>query len=146
MSSRKNKIFKMYFKQKMKPKEIADKLKISQSAVSQVLFKHRRYKKEKQDRIKINEKKHVEYTKSYIKEKRKAIQHQKSVDDLVLRKMHDQASIELSGPRKLSNMAYRNWNKSAYTYNESKSRFEIKKELESKRSSDVPKYIKVEVR
>ena len=40
-------------------------------------------------------------------------------------------------------MAYRNWNKSAFTYNEKKKRFEFREELG--RSYDVPKYIKVEV-
>ena len=40
-------------------------------------------------------------------------------------------------------MAYRNWNKSAYSYNEEKRRFEFREELG--RSHDVPKYIKVEV-
>lgn len=41
-------------------------------------------------------------------------------------------------------MAYRNWNKSAYSYNEKKRRFEFKED-ELGRSYDVPKYIKVEV-
>ena len=41
------------------------------------------------------------------------------------------------------NIAYRNWNKSAYSYNEKKKRFEFKEDLG--RSFDVPKYIKVEV-
>ena len=57
--------------------------------------------------------------------------------------MHNQASNELSAPRKLNNMAYRNWNKSAFDYNEKRKRYEFKKELG--RSYDVPKYIKVEV-
>lgn len=57
--------------------------------------------------------------------------------------MHKQAGIELSAPKKLNNMAYRNWNKSAYTYNAEKKKFEFREELG--RSADVPKYIKVEV-
>lgn len=57
--------------------------------------------------------------------------------------MHNQASMEMSKSKRLSNMAYRNWNTSAYSYNEKKKRFEFKEELG--RSADVPKYIKVEV-
>ena len=57
--------------------------------------------------------------------------------------MHKQAGVELSAPKKMSNMAYRNWNKSAYVYNESRKGFEFRKELG--RSKDVPKFIKVEV-
>ena len=41
-------------------------------------------------------------------------------------------------------MAYRNWNKSAYSYNEKKRRFEFKED-ELGRRYDVLKYIKVEV-
>ena len=80
---------------------------------------------------------------SKLKEKRKIAQFKKSADDLVLKNMHNQASRELSKPRRLSNIAYRNWNKSAYSYNEKKKRFEFKEDLG--RSFDVPKYIKVEV-
>ena len=57
--------------------------------------------------------------------------------------MHNQASQELSKGKRLSNLAYRNWNKSAYLYNKAKKRYEFKKELG--RSYDVPKYIKIEV-
>ena len=60
-----------------------------------------------------------------------------------MKNLHDQASMELSVPRKLSNMAYRNWNKSAYKYNQEKSRFEFRKGLG--RSYDIPKYIKVQL-
>ena len=70
-------------------------------------------------------------------------QFKNNADDLILKNMHNQASVELSKPRKLSNMAYRNWNKSAFTYNEKKKRYEFREELG--RSYDVPKYIKVEV-
>ena len=81
--------------------------------------------------------------KNYIKQQRKIKQLKNNADDLVLRNMHNQASRELSKPKRLSNMAYRNWNTSAYSYNEKKKRFEFKDELG--RSHDVPKYIKVEV-
>ena len=55
--------------------------------------------------------------------------------------MHNQASFELSKGRKLSNMAYRNWNISAYSYDSDRKRYVFKRELG--RSSDVPKYIKL---
>ena len=144
MKNRKEIILKMYFIEKLRPVDIAKKLNISKSAVTQVLRKDKRYIEIKQERKTKNKKKHIEETKEYIKTKRKIEQFKNNVDDLVLRNMHNQASRELSKPRKLSNMAYRNWNTSAYAYNERKKRFEFKKELG--RSFDVPKYIKVEVR
>lgn len=75
--------------------------------------------------------------------KEQIAQFKNNADDLILRNMHNQASAELSQPKKMTNMAFRNWNKSAYSYNEKKRRFEFREELG--RAADVPKYIKVEV-
>ena len=136
MKNRKEVILNMYFIEKLRPVDIAKKLDISKSAVTQVLRKEERKLK--------NQKKHIEATKEHIKTKRKIAQFKNNADDLILRNMHNQASVELSKGKRLSNMAYRNWNKSAYSYNEKKRRFEFKED-ELGRSYDVPKYIKVEV-
>lgn len=143
MKMRKNIILDMYFIEKQRPVEIAKKLNISKSAVTQVLIKDKRYEEIKKDKKIRNQKNHIEETKNYIKNKRKMTQFKNNVDDLILKNMHNQASRELSQPKRLSNMAYRNWNTSAFTYSSKKSRFEFRKELG--RSYDVPKYIKVEV-
>lgn len=143
MKNRKDVILSMYFIEKLRPADIAKKLDISKSAVTQVLKKDKRYVEIKQERKIKNQKKHIEETKEHIKAKRKIAQFRNSADDLILKNMHNQASMELSQPKRLSNMAYRNWNKSAYSYNEKKRRFEFKEELG--RSFDVPKYVKVEV-
>ena len=140
MKSKKNAVLNMYFVEKMKPIDIANKLNISKSAISQILEKDERYSNEKEKRKIINRKKHIERTKEYIKSQRQAIQFEHKVDDLILRNMHNQASIEMSKPKKLSDLAYRNWNTSAYTYNKQKKRFEFREELG--RSYDVPRYLK----
>lgn len=132
-------ILKMYFKEKMKQIDIAKKLNISKYKVSRVISKNAESSKEKENRKIENKKKNIEFTKNYIKQKRSE---SKDNDYAIMKNMHDQASMELSAPRKLSNMAYRNWNKSAYKYNQEKSRFEFRKGLG--RSYDVPKYIKVQ--
>lgn len=139
----KTKILEMYFNKQMKPVDIAKKLNVEKYVVTRILQKDNRYLKEKEKRKTFNQKKNNEKTKEYIKQKRKEIQFKKSADDLVLKNMHNQASMELSKGKHLSNMAYRNWNKSAFRYNEEKCRYEFKEELG--RSHDVPKYIKVEV-
>lgn len=90
-----------------------------------------------------NKIKHKENTKKIIKATRKAKQQKNKSEDLILKRMHNQASQELSKGKRLSDLAYRNWNKSAYSYNKAKKRYEFKKELG--RSYDVPKYIKIEV-
>ena len=143
MKDRKEIILNMYFVEKLRPVDIAKKLDISKSAVTQVLRKDKRYVQIKQERKSKNQKKHIEATKEHIKTKRKIAQFKNNADDLILRNMHNQASAELSQPKKMTNMEFRNWNKSAYSYNEKKRRFEFRDELG--RAADVPKYIKVEV-
>lgn len=133
-------ILKMYFKEKMKQIDIAKKLNISKYKVSRVISKNAESSKEKENRKIEIKKKNIEFTKNYIKQKRNE---SRNNDYAIIRNMHDQASRELSAPRKLSNMAYRNWNTSAYKYNQEKSRFEFRKGLG--RSFDVPKYIKVQL-
>lgn len=133
-------ILKMYFKEKMKQIDIAKKLNISKYKVSRVISKNAESSKEKEKRKIENKKKNIEFTKNYIKQKRSE---SKNNDYAIMKNLHAQASMELSVPRKLSNMAYRNWNKSAYKYNQEKSRFEFRKGLG--RSYDIPKYIKVQL-
>lgn len=117
----------MYFVQKLKPVDIAKKLNIAKSSVTRVLQKDRRYMKFKQERKAKNRQKHIKETKDYIKAKRKINQLKNNADDLILKNMHNQASIELSKPRKLSNMAYRSWNKSAYSYMKKKEDLNLRK-------------------
>lgn len=143
MTNRKEIIINMYFNEKLRPVDIAKKLDISKSAVTQTLKKDKRYSKVKRNRIEKNQKRHKEETNAYNKAKKEVIQFKRNADDLVLRTMHNQASMELSKSKRLSNMSYRNWNTSAYSYNKKKRRFEFKEELG--RSFDVPKIIKVEV-
>lgn len=137
----KTKIIDMYFNEQKKPVEIAKELQIPKYTVTRALQKDKRYSEEKQKRKAINKINHRNRTKEYIKRQRKIIQFENKVNDLILKNMHNQASFELSKGRKLSDMAYRNWNISAYTYDNDKKRFVFKSELG--RSSDVPKYIKL---
>lgn len=144
MKSKKKAILRMYFNQKLKPTDIAKELNISKSAVTQALQTDKRYIGNKLKRKSVNENKHKEYVREYIKNKRQIKKSKNSADDLILKNMHNQASMEMSKGKKLSNMAYRNWNVSAFSYNDKKRRYEFK-EKELGRSHDVPKYIKVEV-
>lgn len=143
MNNNKKKIIQMYFIDKLKPVEIAKKLGISKSAVSQVLQRDERYKLERESRKRENKNKHNENTREYIKAQRKSNQFKNKSDDLILTNLHRTASVELSRRRKLSSIAYRNWNTSAYTYNKEKNRFEFREELG--RSYDVPKFVKEKI-
>lgn len=143
MKKNKETIIHKYFIDKIKPTEIAKELNISKSAVTQILQKDKRYIKEKNNRKAKNKEIHNEETKKYMKQKREEIKRKNNKDTFDLNSMHNQATAELSKKKRMSNMAYRDWNKSAFTYNEKRKGYEFKKELG--RSYDVPKFIKVEV-
>lgn len=133
-------ILELYFTQKLKQKDIAEKLEISIYKVSRTVTKDARYITEKEERKKKSKIKHSEDTKKIVKRQREKKKFKQNLDDLVLRKMHNQAALELSKNSKLSDMTYRNWNTSAYTYNKNKKRFEFRDELG--RSYAVKKYLK----
>lgn len=143
MKSHSNTIINKYFIDKLKPVEIAKELNISKSAVTQVLQKDKRYQKEKIKRIEQNKENHNEKTKKYMKLKREIMKRKKDKDNIDLKSMHNRATAEFSKKKRITNMAYRNWNKTAFTYNEKRKGYEFRKELG--RSYDVPKFIKVEV-
>lgn len=130
----KEKILKLYFIDKKKQINIAKKLKVSKYIVSRTLAKDSRYKEEKEKRKLENKKKNREFTKQYMNKKRG------ENDYLILKKMHDQASFELSGgKRPMNNIAFRNWNSSLYKYNDKNKCYVLKKGLTV--GADVPKKI-----
>ena len=60
----------------------------------------------------------------------------------IVKQQHIQAVSELSsGQAMISNRAFREWNKSAYKYNEKKNCYEFDKKLG--KSYAVPRYIKI---
>lgn len=127
MKSNKETIIRMYFIDKAKPVEIAKQLNISKSAVTQVLQKNERYQAEKSYRKEQNKLKHKENTIKIIKKQREIKKFKNNVDNLILKKMHEQASQELSKGKRMNNMAYRNWNKSAFDYNENEKDLNLRK-------------------
>lgn len=138
--SNKEKILELYFHEGLKQVEIARILNISPNAISKVLLKSEDYQKEKEERKRKSKEKHIADTKKIMLKKRDAIEFHNKVDERIIRKMHEEASIELSGNKKLSDRAYRDWNTSAYEYNLAKRRFEFREELG--RSYAVKKYLK----
>ena len=131
-------ILQKYFLEGKSQTEIAKELNISKSKVSRIVSMDKRYILEKERRKKENQVKNKEFTKDYMKRKRK----NKSIDldYIILRKLHDQASRELSGGRKpINDRAYRDWNTSAYKYNDKNKSYELIKEINA--GADVPKRI-----
>ena len=135
----KEEILDLFFNQKMKQNEIATKLNIAKSTVSKIVGKDTRFIDEKSRRKAVHKLNHNKDIQTRVENKRKQIQFQNSVDNLIIKHLHTKASIELSKRIHLTNENYRKWNSSAYNYNPSKRRFEFDENLG--RSADVPKYI-----
>lgn len=136
----KEQIIDLFYNKKMSQKAISEELNLSKSYISKVVRTDNRYAQFKSEKILANKKKHNKQIQTIVETKRKELQFNYAADDLILKKMHNQATSELSKSAHLSNENYRKWNISAYTYNSSKKRYEFDEQLG--RSSDVPKYIK----
>ena len=139
----KDEILDLFFDKKMKQKDIAELLNIAKSTVSKIVNKDSRFIAEKSHRKANNKVKRNKDIQRRVEQNRKKVQFKNNSDDLILKQMHSQASMELSKRSHLSNENYRKWNKTAYNYNPSKKRFEVDENLG--RSYDVPKYIKAKI-
>ncbi len=136
----KDKILKLFFENNLLQKDIVKQLNVSKGLVSRIVTKDSRYENYKKEKILRNKQKHNKQIQNKVEEKRKQNQFKKSSDDLFLKAMHEQATMELSKRSHLSDESYRKWNYSAYTYNPSKNRYEFNEELG--RCADIPKYVK----
>lgn len=133
----KKEILEMYFLKKMRTKDIAEKMNVTSPYITKIVKADSRYALEKEERKKISKMKHNKQIQKCVEEKRRK---RRTNDYLILKEMHRQAAIELSKNSKLSDMAYRDWNSSAYKYNIEKKRYEFREELG--KSYDVKKYLK----
>ena len=130
-------VLDLYFIDHKKQKEIAEELNISKYTVSRIVTNDSRYTKEKEERKNQSKEKNKRKTIEYIYSTRA----KKQIDEYdSVRKMHIQASIELSERNKpMNNRAYRDWNSSIYNYNEKNKSYVLKKEINV--GADVPKRI-----
>ncbi len=134
----KEQVLNLYFVEHKKQKEIAEALNVSKYTVSRIVTKDDRYITEKEERKKQSTINNKKKTIEYIYSKR----NQKKVDEYdSVRKMHIQASLELSERNKpMNNRAYRDWNSSIYKYNERSKSYVLRKGINV--GADVPKRIK----
>lgn len=138
MKSNKNEILRLYFEEKMKQIDIANRLKISNNAVSKTLKKDSRYEIEKENRKLQNKKRRNKDIQRRVEKKRK----NKGISDIqLLNIIHTQASLELSDNRRgMSNRTFRDWNSSIYRYDKKRQNYILKSGIVS--GADVPKKIK----
>lgn len=138
MKTLKDNIIDLFYIERLKVKDIAEKVNTSSAYITKIVKKDNRYFQEKNYRKTISKDKRKIDQNNFIKSKREK---QRIEDNYsIVQVQHEQASKELSKSKHLSNENYRKWNCSAYKYNPSKKRYEFDEKLG--RSIDVPKYIK----
>lgn len=128
----------LYYTEHLKVKDIANELDVSPAYVTKIIKQDSRYLDEKQYRKDISNNKRRIDKNRFIKNKRDTLRAEDNYQ--IVKAQHNQATIELSKSKHLTNESYRKWNYSAYKYNPSKHRYEFLEHLG--RSYDVPKYIK----
>ena len=140
--NRNEEIYKLYFYSKMTFSEISKVVNISISQVSRIVRKNENYIDEKAKRINENKLKNKEFTKQFMKKKRKSHTIGNRDEKAILDYSHNQASCELSGKRTINNRAFRNWNSSIYEFHQKTKEYRLKEEFKNKTSYAVPKKIK----
>lgn len=123
----KEKIISSYYIEHLKVKEISENLNVSSAYITKIIKKDERYNIEKEYRKDISKTKRRIAKNKFIKNKRD----NKRIEDnyQAVQAQHNQASLELSKSKHLSNESYRKWNSSAYNYNPSKRRYEFDERL-----------------
>lgn len=130
-------IYNLFFVDKLTLSQISKKVDLSISQISRVLSKSPLYLTEKDKRKEENHKKHNEQAKEIMNTKRKLKQVQEKA---IMDRLHYQASMELSYSNPISNIALRKNCSSAYNYNSTTKRFELKSDATY--SKDMPIKIK----
>lgn len=138
--SKKEKIIRMFFEEKLTTVQIAKELEITKQYVSKIVRLDSRYTKERKDRKLRNKQKQNQRAKDYMYAKR--IREKQSRLDAMVKMQHAQASCELSGRKTINNRTYRNWNSSIYEYNKNTKEYTVKKSFQNKVSYAIPKKIK----
>ncbi len=133
--NKKEKIIFYYYEKGLVQTDIATKLNVSKAYITKIIKSDERYLKEKQRRKEKNSIKNREETKKYIKNKRI----KEKISNEYMKKMHLQATMELSSRKTISNRSFRNWNKSIYEYNYKNNCYILKKGINV--TNDVPKKI-----
>jgi len=138
---KREKIEEMYFIQKMSLTNIAKELNVSVSYVSRLLRQNEKYHDEQEIRKKQNQLKRKEQQKKLIYNQRKEKSRQRLLENQAMKRLHEQATREMSKGRTLGNETLRRWC-SLYNYNKDKKCYEFNTN-EVLKPRDFPLYIKV---
>lgn len=137
----KNYILDKFYNEHDKPTNIAKELNVNPSYITKIIKNDTRYIQEKEYRAQISRENRKIAKREWIRNKRQS-ETDKQLYEFV-KQQHIEASKELSYSSKMSDLAYRKWNASAYHRN-SKGNLVIDRKL--KVGSDIPKSINMNIK
>ena len=115
--NKKDEILKLYYEKHQKQKDIAEKLKVTQGYVSQVIKTDERYNTNKEIKHKISMFKKAKYNKEYYKTYNRPKRDDNLYQELQAMLNKDTAELSYQGKYNISDYDFTKWNQNAYHRN-----------------------------
>ena len=138
--NKKEEILKLYYEKHYKQKDIAEKLKVTQGYVSQVIKTDERYNTNKETKHKISMFKKAKYNKEYYKTYKRLKRHDNLYQELQAILNKDTAELSYQGKYNISDYAFTKWNRSIFRYAKESSNLVLKKGINV--TKDVPRVVR----
>ena len=124
----KDKIIELFYNEHLRPTDISNKLKVKMSYITRIIQTDSRYISEKEARKLENKEKQKSRKRIYAKNRREQ-ERQEKQDYQKLLVQIDNDNKFLSTKRKVSDLKYAEWNRSAYDYDENTSDLILKDKI-----------------
>lgn len=115
--NKKDEILKMYYEEHLKQKDIATKVKVTQSYISQVIKDDKRYNTNKETKHKMSMIKKANYNKEYYKSYKRPKKDDNSYQELQVQLAKDSAELSYHNKYSMSDYDFIKCNASAYHRN-----------------------------
>lgn len=137
----KGKIIELFFEKHLKPVDIAKELDVKMPYITKIIQKDSRYIQEKEARKQDNKEKQKTQKRIYAQNKREKERQEKQDYQKLLTLINNDNKF-LSTKKKVSDIKYAKWNRSAYNYDEDTSDLVLKDNINAgynvaKRVSDI---------
>ena len=124
----KDKIIELFYNQHLRPTDISKKLKVKMPYITRIIQTDSRYISEKEARKQENREKQKEQKRIYAQNKREKERQEKQDYQKLLVQINNDNKF-LSTKKKVSDLKYTKWNRSAYDYDENTSDLILKDKI-----------------
>ena len=124
----KDKIIELFYNEHLRPTDISNKLDVKMPYITKIIQTDSRYIEEKEARKQENKEKQKEQKRIYAQNKREKERQEKQDYQKLLVQINDDNKF-LSTKKKVSDLKYAKWNRSAYDYDENTSDLILKDKI-----------------